>query len=461
MPSDSATLIRPRRLRAPAGLGELLRLAWPVMLARVGIMVMGLTDAVVVGRFSAVQLGWHALAWAPSAVMLTTGVSLTYGVQVMTARRVGEGRRELAGAVLRRGLVYGLLVGLASGLVLALAGPPFLRLIGLAPDLAAGASAPLQILSLSLPVYLVSVVCTFFLEGLGRPMPGMIAMWVANLVNLVVNLWLVPGRSGLPVEGASAAAWATFVSRTALALFLLAWIACQRDARSLGVFAKPHRERDAAREQVRIGLGAGASTFVEMAAFSGMTLIMGRLGGLEAAAWSIALNVAAIVFMAPLGLSTATGVLVGRAFGARDPEAVLRTGLTGLGVTAALTLLIASAVGPGAGLIAHAYASDPALAGMAAAAIALSALFFLPDGLQVVAAQSLRARGDVWVPTAFHLTSYAVVMLPLGWFLGEHLRWGVAGAVWAVIIASLVSASLLSIRFWTLGRRTVRQLQSP
>jgi MATE family multidrug resistance protein len=373
---------------------------------------------------------------------------------------VGEGRRELAGAVLRRGLVYGLLVGLASGLVLALGGPPFLRLIGLTPDLAAGASAPLQILSLSLPVYLVSVVCTFFLEGLGRPMPGMVAMWLANLVNLAVNLWLVPGRSGLPVEGASAAAWATFVSRTALALFLLVWIACQSDARALGVFARGRREPDVAREQVRIGLGAGASTFVEMAAFSGMTLIMGRLGGLEAAAWSIALNVAAIVFMAPLGLSTATGVLVGRAFGARDPEGVLRTGLTGLGVTAALTLLIALLVGPGAGLIAHAYASDPALAGMAAAAIALSALFFLPDGLQVVAAQSLRARGDVWIPTAFHLTSYAVVMLPLGWFLGEHLRWGVAGAVWAVIIASLVSASLLATRFWALGRRA-RAAQSP
>lgn len=453
MPFDASSIARPRGFRAPQGLSELLRLAWPVVLGRVEIMVMGLTDAVVVGRFSAVQLGWHALAWAPAAAVMTTGVGLTYGVQVMTARRVGEGRPDLAGAVLRRGLLYGLMVGAAFGVLIAVAGPDFLRAIGLQPDLAAGAAQPLRIFSLSLPLYLVGTVCIYFLEGLGKPVPGMIAMWAANLVNLIANLWLVPGHSGFAVEGASAAAWATFISRLALAAALLAWIVLMPQARALGVFRKPSGdERDVAREQIRIGLGAGASTFVEMAAFSGMTLIMGRIGGLQAAAWSISLNVSAMVFMAPLGLSTATGVLVGRAFGAKDPAGIRTAGLLGLAVTSALTLLVAALVWPSAGLIARSYATDPALAAMAGGAIALSALFFLPDGLQVVAAQSLRARGDVWVPTAFHLTSYAAIMLPLGWLLAEHWRWGVAGGVWAVIFASLVSAGLLTTRFYALAR---------
>src|SRR5690242_1310594 len=120
MPFDAAPSARAVRLRAPEGLGELVRLAWPVVFARLGIMVMGLTDSVVVGRYSAVQLAWHALAWAPTNIILTAGVGLTMGVQVMTARRLGEGRPELTGAVLRRGLVYGLLVGVAAAVALEL-----------------------------------------------------------------------------------------------------------------------------------------------------------------------------------------------------------------------------------------------------------------------------------------------------------------------------------------------------
>src|SRR5262245_58027573 len=86
-----------------ADLAQLMKLSGPVGLSRLGIMVMGLTDALVVGRFSATQLGHHALGWAPTSVILTMTVGLLAGVQVMTARRIGEGRRDLTGAVLRRG----------------------------------------------------------------------------------------------------------------------------------------------------------------------------------------------------------------------------------------------------------------------------------------------------------------------------------------------------------------------
>ena len=78
-----------------ADLVELLRLAGPVVMARLGIMVMGLTDAIIVGRYSAEELGFHALGWAPTSVIVTTAVGLLLGVQVMTARLVGEGRQLL------------------------------------------------------------------------------------------------------------------------------------------------------------------------------------------------------------------------------------------------------------------------------------------------------------------------------------------------------------------------------
>ena len=88
-----------------------------------------------------------------------------------------------------------------------------------------------------------------------------------------------------------------------------------------------------------------------------------------------------------------------------------------------------------------------------AASLVLACIFFLPDALQVVTAQALRARGDVVAPTLTHLASYVMVMLPLGYFLAIPAHWGISGIVWSVIIASYISAGLLQGRFWILARR--------
>ena len=302
-------------------LAELLKLSGPVVISRLGIMAMGLSDAIVVGRYSATELGYHALGWAPTSVVVTMAIGLFSGVQVMTARAIGEGRLHDTGAVLRRGLVYSLWIGLISAALLALLGPIFLHNIGLQPSLADGSSRVLLIFCLSLPGYALSVSASFWMEGLSRPGPGAWAMWIANGVNLAVDLVLVPGLFGLPAMGAMGGAWATTIARTFLAVFMLSYIALMPQASALGVFNKPVRDRASEAEQRRIGFGAGASNFFEVAAFASMNIIAGWIGGLAVAAWTIVLNVAAIVFMAPLGLSTGAAVRVGRAY--RDKLAAL------------------------------------------------------------------------------------------------------------------------------------------
>jgi len=436
-----------------AELAQLLKLSGPVVIARLGIMAMGLSDAIVVGRYSAVQLGYHALAWAPTSVVVTMSVGLLLGVQVMTARAVGEGRRDKAGAVLRRGLVYSLWIGLVSALVLALGGPAFLHAIGLGRDLADGATPPLMIFCLSLPGYAVSVAAAFWMEGLARPGPAAWIMWIANGVNLALDLLLVPGTFGLPALGAMGGAWATTGARTFLAVATLAYIALMPEARALGVFDKPTRDRAAEAEQRRIGLGAGVSNAFEVASFASMNIIAGWIGGLAVAAWTAVLNVAAIVFMAPLGLSTAAAVRVGRAYGARDPVGVNRAGALAFAVTAAFGAIATAIVWPSAALIAPGYTGNAATLAMAIPALALSSLMYVPDALQVVAAQSLRARGDVWLPTGTHLTSYVLIMMPLAWWLAIPQHMGIRGMVLAVIFASCVSGGLLLARFWMLARR--------
>ncbi|WP_293908203.1 MATE family efflux transporter [Phenylobacterium sp.] len=448
-PADSAA----RRSLVRTDLATLLTLSGPVVISRLGIMGMGLCDALVVGNFSAKQLGYHALAWAPTSVILTMAVGLLSGVQVMTARRIGQGRRDLVGAVLRRGLVYSFWIGIVSTAVLIAAGPAFLRVLHLPKDLVDGATLPLIVFALSLPGYGLSVTASFWLEGLSRPGPGAWAMWAANIVNLIIDLLLVPGTFGLPAMGAVGGAWATTGARTFLALAMLIYILRMPEARALGVFSKPEPDRAAAVEQRRIGYGAGVSNFFEVAAFASMNVIAGWIGALAVAAWAIVLNVIALVFMVPLGLATGAAVLVGKAYGARDGPGVTRAGLVAFAVTAVFGMLVSLVIWPNALLISHGYTRDAATLAMAVPALAICCLFLVPDALQVVIAQALRARGDVWVPTATHLTSYVVVMMPLAWFWAIPLGHGLIGMVWAVVVASFLSGGLLLGRFWLLSRR--------
>ncbi len=434
---------------------QLLKLSGPVVISRLGIMAMGLSDAIVVGRYSATQLGYHALAWSPTSVVVTMAIGLLSGVQVMTARAIGEGRRNETGAVLRRGLGYSLWIGVISAAVLALLGPLFLHAIGLSRDLADGATWPLRIFCLSLPGYTLSVCAATWLEGLSKPGPGAWIMWIANGLNLALDLLLVPGTLGLPALGAMGGAWATTGARTFLAVAMLGYIALMPEARTLGVFTKPERDRAAEVEQRRIGFGAGASNFFEVAAFASLNVICGWMGGLAVAAWTIVLNVAALVFMVPLGLGTGAAVRVGRAYGARDNAGVVRAGVVAFGVTSVFGALVGLVVWPNAALIASAYTENPATLAMAIPALVVTCLMYWPDSLQVVTAQALRARGDVWLPSGTHLASYILLMMPLAWFLGIPMHMGIMGVGWAVVIASFLSCGLLLIRFWQLSRRDV------
>jgi MATE family multidrug resistance protein len=435
-------------------LRRLLRLAAPVVTSRLAIMTMGLTDAIVVGRYSAEQLGFHALGWAPTVVVLMVAIGLLQGVQVMTARAIGEGRRHLAGSVLRRGLVYALWIGLGSTAVLVAAGPAFLHAIGLEAGLADGASAALLVFALGMTFHTVSVAQTYWLEALNKASPVMWMMWIANIANLALNLLLVPGAFGLEPMGAVGGAWSTFGARAALTLGLTIFILRMPEIRALGLFDKPARDKPMEIEQRRVGYGAAFSNFSEVAAFAGMNVVAGWIGALEVAAYAIVLNVAAVIFMVPLGLATATSVLVGNAYGARDPQGVKRAGAVAFGVTAAFALVVAMLLWPFAEPISRVYTDDVNAVALTVPALIIACFFLIPDALQVVIAHALRARGDVLMPSMTHMISYLAVMIPLSWWLAIPMGLGLNGIIFGIVVASFISGGLLGWRWWVLARRT-------
>ena len=432
-----------------AAFAALVRLAWPVVLTRLATQLMALVDTMVVGQYYSRQLAFSSLGIGLSWVPAVTGMGLLMGVQVKTSHFLGAQDHHRIGAVFQRGVRYALLLGLGCVALLWLGGPFLLRVMT-RPDLAAGAAAPLSLFALSLPMFLVSIACSNFLEALGRPRDVLVATLAANVLNIVLLFVLVPAHLhlfGLAINGATGAAMATLIARMVLCLGLLVYVLALPVTRDFGLLDRQPDDPQGAREQRHVGYASGASFFIEVAAFTGMTMFAGHVGGTAVAAWAIVLNFASVVFMVPLGVATGCSVLVGRAYGAGDMPGVARTGrvsfLAAGGFMSAVVLFVLA----GAPLITRVYTHDAGLIPAVELGLWLSCGFFIPDGLQVVAAQALRARHEILAPTVIHYLSYGAVMLPLGFLFCVILGWGVSGLVLAVIAASLLSGTFQTGRF--------------
>ncbi|HYD74302.1 MAG TPA: MATE family efflux transporter [Candidatus Binatia bacterium] len=424
---------------------DLLRLAGPVALARLGIIGMAIADVIVVGQLAPDELPHQALGWAPTAVFLVAAIGLLQGVQIWAARSIGERNPEGAGVALRRGLVLAFGAGLISAALMWLGGERLFTVFGIEGDLAAPSTPVMMILALSIPLHLLYVAGTFFLEAIKKPGIGTAVMWAANVVNLALNLWWVPDH------GAVGSAWATVGARVFLAGALLSWIFFLRDGAHYGV-RKIGAHGPSYRALLAVGIAAAVSQAVEAGAFSAMTVIAGRLGASVVAAYQIMLNLMALVFMVALGLAAATAVLVSEAIGRQAPHDAARAGWTGIGLNALAMIIAAVAILVFAQPIGHAYTADVSLAALIASLMWVAALALHPDGAQVVTASALRARGDNWFPTFSHILAYAGVMPILGYWFAEHQGMGVAGLLFAIFWSSVLSAAVLLLRWWVLAR---------
>jgi MATE family multidrug resistance protein len=104
--------------------------------------------------------------------------------------------------------------------------------------------------------------------------------------------------------------------------------------------------------------------------------------------------------------------------------------------------------------VAGLYSSAPVLIATAAPLIAMASSLIIADGVQAVMSSALRGLGDGWVPAAMHMLSYLVIMIPAGWYLTFSLLHGAMGLVEAILIASLISASMLTGRFFAFARNS-------
>jgi MATE family multidrug resistance protein len=284
-------------------------------------------------------------------------------------------------------------------------------------------------------------------------MPSLVAMAVANVLNIGLNFAFVDAW------GAPGVAAATTIARIALFFALFAWVLADPRVRAAlrrlpsGSVWGPGGWAAGA-EFRAIGLAGGAANFFETAAFAALAQFAGHAGPAALAVFTIGANVQSTLFMAALGLSVATGVRVGSEMGAGRPTEAAFAGWTGLCATMALMLAIGLAVFAVAPVVAGFYTTDPAIIARVAPLLLLVALVLVFDGGQVVLGQCVRAIGDTWFSAVLLFAAFLLLMAPLGWALGG--MWAERGLMLAAAIGCMSAVVLLSLRFHILTRKDAR-----
>ena len=429
-----------------------LRLAWPVMLARAGLLVMVSVDTIMCGRVAARELAFYGIALAPQLAFLLVGIGLLMGTVVVTAQTDGAGRPAECGRIWRLALVNAAAFGSLFGLLL-LPGESILLVLGQAPEISRGGGAVLVMFALGMPPILMFSATTLFLEGIGRSTPGMVVMASANVVNFGLNYALMFEPWQL---GATGAALATSITRWVMFLALAGYVLAMRERDRYGVCAPMTAHWHLERKLARLGWPIALSFGLENGAFFAAATFAGWLGAVPLAAYQVVLNVMGLIYMLAIGIATATAVRVGNAVGRRDRAGLARAGWAGLGLGVVVMLGLTPVLHGSSGVIARIYTADAAVVAIAAPGLGLGAWILLADASQGIMTGALRGAADIWPCIGVQFVCFWLICVPLCYLLAHPFDLGVAGLLWGLFVGLLAAALLLAWRFKALAAREVR-----
>jgi MATE family multidrug resistance protein len=435
-------------------LRPLLKLAGPVVLAEIGWMSMGIVDTLMVGPLGPAAIAATGMGSSVFTAIAIFGMGLMLGLDALVSQSYGAKRIDECLHWLHQGVILAVVLA-----------PPAMSVAwlvytsidwwGLHPDVRALVGPYLRVISLgALPLFLYAAFRRY-LQGLHIVRPIMAALITANVINAVGNWIFIHGNLGAPALGVEGSAWATTIARVYMAAFLFVTIRHVHHQRGA---EHPHADfrADAARLRrlVRLGAPAASQITLEVGAFATVTTLAGRLDPTSSAANQIALNIASLAFMVPLGLGSASAVRVGHAIGARDRARAVTAGWTALAIGAAAMAAVAVSLFVWPQQMMRAFTEDDRVVEIGIGLLAIAAAFQLFDGTQAVATGVLRGLGDTRTPMVTNIVGYWVFGLPIGYALTFTFGWGVAG-LWVGLSIGLVTVAVALIGTWAYRARAL------
>jgi MATE family multidrug resistance protein len=433
----------------------MLALAWPMILTNLAQAAMTATDVMIIGRLGADALAAGALGSNLYFAPLIFGLGLAYATSPMMAAELGRKKHSVRDVrrTVRQGLWLSVLAVIPIWILLWNA-EPVLLLMRQEPALAKQAGLYLHGLQWAVLPFYGYIVLRSFISALERPRWALLIMVIAVALNAVLNWLLVFGKLGFPALGIFGSGLATSIASGVMFAGMAVVVSVHPKFRRYHLFGRFWRA-DWPRFWALLKLGAPISGILafEVTVFNAAAFLMGLIGAAQLAAHAIALQIASVTFMIPLGLAQAATVRVGLAYGAGDADGIGRSGWTAFVLGVSFMGLMALVMIAFPKMLISAFidigdAANAAVVGYAVTFLAFAALFQVADGAQAVGAGMLRGLQDTTVPMIYAAIGYWGIGMTLGVALAFHFGAGGSG-IWLGLCAGLAVVAVLLIYRWT------------
>ncbi len=436
-----------------------LALAWPLVLTNLAMTMIGATDVVMLGWLGPTGLAAASLGFN----LCMTCAIFSMGVITATSPMMASERGRKAHSVrdIRRTFRQGLWLALAVMLPIWLflwQAEAVLLALGQQPLLAEKAQDYVRAYMWSILPFLWLIVTRNFLSALERPLWSLVIGIAGVFANAGFNYVLIFGKLGLPALGIVGAGIGSILANFFMFLCMAALISVHPRFRRYHLFGRWWRS-DWARLRAlwKLGLPIGITMGLEGAVFGVAVMLMGWIDTQSVAAHAIALQIASVTFMVPLGLAQAATVRVGIGYGRKDADMIRRAGWTGFAVGTSFMAMMALLIWTLPGLLVSIFVDAGAqgnaeVVGLAISFLAIAALFQIFDGAQVVGAGMLRGLHDTRWPMLFAAFGYWVVGICVGYWLAFERGWDGVG-IWAGLALGLGIVALLMLGRWLLRGR--------
>jgi multidrug resistance protein, MATE family len=442
-----------------------LALAWPLILTNVTMVLINATDVFLLAKLGPNALAASALGSGLCIAMLLIGIGIVTAAAPLMAAELG--RKAHSVRDLRRTFRQALWSATAAciplWLLLWFAGP-MLSWAGQPPQLAADTGIFVRALMWMIWPALGVVVLRSFMATLEQPKWAMVAGIAAVVVNAVVNYGLIFGNYGLPKLGLMGAGIGSSITSLFQFLFLCGVVKLHKRFRRYHLFGRWWRSDWPRFFTIwRLGFPIGLHMGFEAMVFAAAVFLMGYISTASVAAHAVAIQIASMTFMVPMGIGQAATVRVGLGYGRRDGDAIRRAGWAayalGVGFMTAMAVVIWVMPATLAGLF-----LDPIVAANAEVLrlsilfLMVAAVFQIVDGAQVVGTGMLRGLQDTTWPMLFAAFGYWVVGIGLGAWLAFSRGWDGVGIWMGLAVGLGIVAALVLVRW--LGRDRLGLLPS-
>ena len=428
------------------------KIGGPVVGTQLLGMGLNVTDTIMAGQLSAADLAGVAVGNALYLPVFMFGIGTLVAINPVVSHHLGGKRFDEIGKSARQMLWVVALIALPSFFLVRWL-PELMPIVRVAPEIIPLATNYMLAASWGIPAYFLFSGFRYFSEGLAYTRPAMLVALGMLIVNIPADYVFMYGAFGLPQLGAEGTGYATSLVQWAGGLSMLIFTAKFKTYRRFKIFVRtkgPDWDRIA--ELLKIGIPNALSTTMEVLLFAAVSVLMGTLSVQASAAHQVAINIAATVFMIPLGLSLAISQRVGISIGKGLIQEARFRGFMGTAVCTGVTTITAILLFSFPETIVSIYTQDLEVSNLAVSLVFFAAVFQLSDGLQVGAFGALRGLKDTRMPMVFNLISYWFIGFSVGYYLSFIGGYGPEG-LWMGLIAGLTTAAMLhNTRFHLLTR---------